>query len=91
MEAHEVGIRELKAGLSKYLRDVERGETLVVTDRGRRICRMIPEREDAEARIRDLVQAGVLRWSGKKPGPIEDRPRVRGSRTVADLVLEDRD
>ncbi len=91
MEAHEVGIRELKAGLSRYLREVERGETLVVTDRGRRICRMIPERADPEAKIRELVEAGVLHWSGKKPAPPAKRVKLKGTKTLSDIVLENRD
>jgi prevent-host-death family protein len=91
MEPETVGIRQLKTHLSEYLRRVSEGQTLVVTDRGKPVCRLIPERRDAEARIRELVEAGVLEWSGKKPGAVHGRPRVRRPRTVADLVLEDRD
>jgi len=91
MEPESVGIRELKTHLSDYLRRVSAGETLIVADRGEPVCRLIPERREAEARIRALVAAGVLEWSGKKPGAVHGRPRVRGAKTVADLVLEDRD
>lgn len=35
-----VGIRELKAHLSAYLRDVQRGETVLVTDRGRVVAEL---------------------------------------------------
>ena len=31
----DVGVRELKQHLSEYLRQVERGETIRITDRGR--------------------------------------------------------
>ncbi len=37
-----IGIRELRQQASKYLRDVERGETIEVTDRGRPIARLVP-------------------------------------------------
>jgi prevent-host-death family protein len=37
-----IGIRELRQQASRYLRDVERGETLEVTDRGRPIARVVP-------------------------------------------------
>lgn len=35
-----VGVRELKARLSQYLRDVQAGEVVLVTDRGRVIAEL---------------------------------------------------
>ena len=37
-----VGVRELRQNLSKYLDRVKDGEALVVTERGRRVARLIP-------------------------------------------------
>lgn len=37
-----IGIRELRQQASRYLRDVERGETIEVTDRGRPIALLVP-------------------------------------------------
>jgi prevent-host-death family protein len=37
-----IGIRELRQQASRYLRDVQRGETIEVTDRGRPIARLVP-------------------------------------------------
>jgi prevent-host-death family protein len=37
-----VGVRELRQNLSVYLRRVEQGETLDVTDRGRTVARLGP-------------------------------------------------
>ena len=37
-----IGIRELRQRASRYLRDVERGETIEVTDRGRPVARLVP-------------------------------------------------
>jgi prevent-host-death family protein len=46
---HErVGVTELKAHLSRYLRAVEAGEVIEVTDHGRPIVRMVPLRQEAE-------------------------------------------
>jgi prevent-host-death family protein len=39
---NEVGIRELKGRLSLLLRSVEKGETVIVTDRGRPIAEIRP-------------------------------------------------
>jgi len=37
-----IGIRELRQQASRYLREVERGETIEVTDRGHPIARLVP-------------------------------------------------
>jgi prevent-host-death family protein len=37
-----VGVRELRQNLSRYLERVKDGETLVVTERGREVARLIP-------------------------------------------------
>lgn len=37
-----VGIRELRQHASRYLREVERGETIEVTDRGRPLALLVP-------------------------------------------------
>ncbi len=39
-----IGIRELRQQASKHLRDVERGETIEVTDRGRPVALLVPIR-----------------------------------------------
>lgn len=41
-----VGIRELKARLSEYLREVRRGEVFLVTDRDRVVAELRPPRSD---------------------------------------------
>lgn len=40
--AKSVGIRELRQNLSKYLRLVKAGESLTVTERGRKVARVVP-------------------------------------------------
>lgn len=37
-----IGIRELRQHASRYLRQVQRGETIEVTDRGRPVARIVP-------------------------------------------------
>jgi prevent-host-death family protein len=86
-----VGVRELKAGLSGYLRQVKAGATLVITERGKPVGRIVPARESLEERLQDLVAADVVAWSGRRLQPIEPVARVRGPRTVAGLLLEDRE
>lgn len=37
-----IGVRELRQQASRYLREVERGETIQVTDRGRPVAWLVP-------------------------------------------------
>jgi antitoxin (DNA-binding transcriptional repressor) of toxin-antitoxin stability system len=60
-----VGVRELKAHLSRYLREVRDGEVVLVTDRGTVVAELRspgapgPESE-YEARLRRLAAGGGL-------------------------------
>lgn len=58
-------VSELKAHLSRFLRDVRRGDEVQVLDRGRPIARLVGlthDRRESGAEQRDaLVRAGVLR------------------------------
>jgi prevent-host-death family protein len=38
----EIGITELRHQARRHLRDVQRGETIQVTDRGRPVARLVP-------------------------------------------------
>lgn len=92
MSQVNVGVRELKAQLSRYVRQVKAGATLVITDRGKPVGRIVPLGTSAAMRQQELIQVGMAAWSGRRlPGvPDFTPPRARGDRTVADLLLEDR-
>jgi prevent-host-death family protein len=77
-----VNIKELKARLSAYLREVDRGETFLVTDRNRVVARLTPPQMEASgaggpdqvmARLEALGCRPPLRDSRptdyKRPGP----------------------
>ena len=86
-----VGIRDLKARLSSYMRQVKDGATLVITEHGKPIGRIVPVSLSVEIRLRELIQAGLVAWSGRKLMPMDPVARTRGRRTVAALLLEDRE
>ena len=86
-----VGIRDLKAQLSSYLRQVKAGATMIITERGRPMGRIVPLSPSVEDRVQELVQAGLMAWSGHKLVPMAPVAQTRGKRTVADLLLEDRE
>jgi prevent-host-death family protein len=86
-----VGVRDLKNRLSQYLRQVKAGQTVTITERGQPVGKIIPVTQSLEEKLEAMVQAGLLQWSGKKLEPMEPVAAVRGDRTVADLLIEDRE
>jgi len=86
-----VGIRELKARLSSYLRKVKNGATLTITERGKPIGRIVPISPLVEIRMQELIEAGLAAWSGRKLTPRPPVARTQGERTAAELLLEDRE
>ncbi len=59
---NEIGVREAKAQLSRLLRDVKRGRTWTITERGVPVARLQPVRESEtrEQQLKRLEEAGVL-------------------------------
>lgn len=86
-----VGIRELKTTLSECLREVKSGRTIVVTDHGQPVARIIPEGISLRERVEALRKAGAIAWSGRRLRPAKPVGTVRGARTVADLIVENRE
>jgi antitoxin (DNA-binding transcriptional repressor) of toxin-antitoxin stability system len=56
-----VGIAELRQNLSRYLRRVENGERLLVTDRNRAVAELGPPPSTGEALDRLIAQGRVSR------------------------------
>lgn len=91
MEQTKVGIRELKAHLSQYIAKVKRGQSIVITEHGKPVGRIIPEGQSLEERVEALRQAGVIAWDGRRLSDIEP-PAVNRSDTLAsDIVIEMRE
>jgi prevent-host-death family protein len=90
MAQKTVGVRELKDRLSHYLRAVKAGDTIVITERGRPVGRLIPQAQSLEERLAELEQAGLIRWSGKKLSPMKPLAKMRGKKTIAEMIVEER-
>ena len=86
-----VSIRELKSRLSHYLRLTRKGESMVITDRGVPIGRIVPIGQDLDQRLAAMREGGQAQWSGRKLGPRAPVAKVRGRGTVAGLLVEDRE
>lgn len=85
-----VGVRELKTQLSKYLRHVKAGRIVVITERGKAVGRIVPEKASLEERLEALQRAGIIRWSGKKLKPMKPVARLKEGHSIAQLIIEDR-
>ena len=79
-------VRDLKSRLSRYLRQVQRGETVVVTYRGKPIARLVPL---PSLLLEELL--GITAGTGGKPRgatrPVCVKP---GEKDVSDIVVEER-
>lgn len=91
MAIQSVGIREFKARLSEFLKKVKGGRIIEITDRGEPIGRIVPALEPVERSLVALQEAGCIAWNGRRLGPRKPMARLRGSRTVSDLIVEDRE
>lgn len=91
MQQKTIGIRELKEHLSGHIREVKKGITLVITDRGEPVARLVPVSTGPEDKFQQLIDSGMVSWSGEELLPEVPRVPVRGPKTVADLLLEDRE
>lgn len=67
----QASVAELKARLSEYLAAARRGEDVIVTDRGRPVARLsgLDAERQLEARVSELVRAGVMRPPQRQLGP----------------------
>src|SRR5207253_756217 len=54
MAERRIGIRELKSKLSECVREVREGQTILVTQRGRVVARLIPEATPVRASLAAL-------------------------------------
>ncbi len=91
MSQLRVGIRELKAQLSSHIQQVKAGATVVITERGKPVGRIVPLSPSVDARLGELIEAGVVAWSGHKLTPVAPMTQTRGNQMVADLLLENRE
>src|SRR6266851_1407832 len=91
-----VGVRDLRARLSAYLRSVSNGATITIRDRRRRpvarlVARLVPAAKSPESELLDrLADEGLLRRGVGKPGQSQPVKSRRARRLVSDIVVEDR-
>jgi len=91
MTSTSIGVRELKARLSSYVQEAKSGNVVVITERGQPVARLMPIRPTIEQRLDELIEAGLLEWSGQRLPPVTSESTPRDGESLADLLLEDRE
>jgi prevent-host-death family protein len=82
----DIGIKELRDGLSRHLANVRAGATVTVTDHGRPVARIIPV--DQPSRLEQLIEEGRVTKASRRKGTAPAPLAATG--TVSDLVAEQR-
>ncbi len=85
----DVGIKELRDNLSRYVAQARDGEEIWITDRGKRVARLtsVPA-----SNYDELVRQRIIRppLEPKTPRTMDDLIRLPGNPTLSDIVLEQR-
>lgn len=85
------GIRELKEQLSAYIRRVKSGETIVITERGKPVGRLVPYSDSLADKLEAMQEAGFIGWNGQLLGEVEPGVPNKGKQLISNLLLEDRE
>jgi antitoxin (DNA-binding transcriptional repressor) of toxin-antitoxin stability system len=94
----KVNVSQAKSNLSRYLKDVQRGETVLIFDRDKPVARLEPiNRADIpdEDRIRDLVKRGVLIAAKRQPDVDAflslPRPQLPPGVSATQMIIQERE
>jgi len=89
----KVGSREFKNRQGHYLKRVRRGESLLITDRGKPVARVSPVSEwealSFEERLVELERQGHIRRGRGGPLPPSKPLPLRG-KPLSEMIIEDR-
>lgn len=86
-----VSVSDLKANLSRYLREVRRGGEVRVLDRGAPVARLVPPATDDDGGVRDrLIGAGLLRPGEGGAAVILDEPPMALPTSLSEALIEER-
>ncbi len=84
-----VGVREFRANVRRYLDDVTNGASIVITDRGKPVARLVGV-DELTSGVQRLIDDGRLRMPTRSPTSPDSWPRVPSRGGVADLVTDQR-
>jgi len=89
----DVGIRELKARLSHYVKQAQAGERIVITDRGVPVAELSPARGHQHVQIPLALQQLIAEGRAtapREPFTVVPVQPAKASRTWQEILDEDR-
>ena len=84
----QASIRELKAHLSEYIRQVTAGETVTISIHNRPVAQIVPIKRLTT--LDDLAAQPGISWNGSKPIGLARGESLPVGVSLADWVVEDR-
>jgi prevent-host-death family protein len=84
----DVGIRQLRDHLSRYVDEVQKGQEIVITDHGKAVARIVPI-EDGRRKLDQLIAEGLVTPAKRprsKPNPLPND----GGVSLSEIVIEQR-
>ena len=85
MRERRVKIQELETNPRECLHEVRNGTTLLLTDGGHRVARIIPE-----SKAGDSTKDPAISWSRRRLKKTKPKARLWGGGSMADIVRENR-
>jgi prevent-host-death family protein len=79
-----IGIADLRRRLAEVMAAVQRGDSVVVTDRGAPVARILPIGFPPE--LERLIGAGIVSWSGRRASTPVAPLRPKRGPPLSDLV-----
>ena len=86
-----VSISELKANLSRYIREVRRGGEVQVLDRGAPVAKLVPVVSGGDESRERLIGEGVVRPGRGGAGAVLREPPLELPVSISGAMAEDRD
>jgi prevent-host-death family protein len=75
------GVRDLKNKLSHYLREVKKGRSIMITERGKIVATIVPAHEHPDAeKLKKLARSGLGTWRGESPKALPGPSWLKGNR-----------
>jgi prevent-host-death family protein len=84
----EIGIRDLRNGLSRYLEMVKSGEEITITEHGRPIARI--SAASTQSTIDDLIARGIVLAPQRPKAAHLDWTPVKSRGGISDILAEQR-
>lgn len=91
MASGAVSVSDLKANLSRYLREVRRGGEIQVTDRGTPVARLVPPAEPEDEHLSRLIKLGVLRAGQGDAAAVLDEPPLEIPTSLSEALAAERE